>query len=135
MTTDPARRLAPVVRLAPAKINLTLAVLGTRADGYHALHSVMVPIDLADRLSVSMAPPGARDSLHVTGLDPGPLADNLVLRAIRAAREAARAAWGRPEPPPGSPHGSTSGSRSRRGWRVARPMPPRRPTPRSRRGA
>ena len=30
------RRLEPVVRLAPAKVNLTLAVLGTRPDGYHA---------------------------------------------------------------------------------------------------
>ena len=35
MTTDAERRLAPVVRLAPAKVNLTLAVLGTRPDGYH----------------------------------------------------------------------------------------------------
>ena len=100
MTTDAERRLAPFVRLAPAKVNLTLAVLGPRPDGYHALHSVMVPIDLADRLSVSVAPTGGRDSLHVTGFDPGPLADNLVLRAIAGAREAARPAWGRPEPPP-----------------------------------
>ena len=46
--TDPARRLAPVVRLAPAKVNLTLAITGTRPDGYHELHSVMVPLDLAD---------------------------------------------------------------------------------------
>ena len=97
---DPERRLAPVVRLAPAKVNLTLAVLGTREDGYHALHSVMVPIDLADRLSVSIAPPGAGDTLHVTGFDPGPAEDNLVLRAIDAAREAARGAWGRRKPPP-----------------------------------
>ena len=100
MTADPERRLAPVVRLAPAKVNLTLAVLGARPDGYHGLHSVMVPIDLADRLSVSVAPPGVADSLHVTGFDPGPLEDNLVLRAIAAARIAARPEWGRPEPPP-----------------------------------
>ena len=100
MTTDPERRLTPVVRLAPAKVNLTLAVLGTRPDGYHALHSVMVPIDLTDRLSVSVAPTGDADSLYVTGFDPGPIADNLVLRAIAAAREAARPAWGHPEPPP-----------------------------------
>ena len=71
MTTDAERRLAPVVRLAPAKVNLTLAVLGTRPDGFHALHSVMVPIDLADRLSVSVAPTGGEDSLHVTGFRPG----------------------------------------------------------------
>ena len=97
---DPARRLAPAIRLAPAKVNLTLAVLGRRADGYHDLHSVMVPVDLADRLSVSILPPGASDTLHVTGFDPGPVTDNLVLRAIAAARRAARPAWGRPDPPP-----------------------------------
>lgn len=97
---DPDRRLSPVIRLAPAKVNLTLAVLGTRTDGYHALHSVMVPLDLADRLSVSLAPPGGQDTLHVTGHDPGPVADNLVLRAFDAARRTARLAWGRPEPPP-----------------------------------
>jgi 4-diphosphocytidyl-2-C-methyl-D-erythritol kinase len=100
MATDPARRLEPVVRIAPAKVNLTLAVLGTRPDGFHDLHSVMVPIDLADRISVAVAPPGGGDTLHVTGYDPGPSADNLVLRAIVAARRAARPEWGNPEPPP-----------------------------------
>jgi 4-diphosphocytidyl-2-C-methyl-D-erythritol kinase len=98
-TRDPLRRLAPVVRLAPAKVNLTLAVVGVRSDGYHALHSVMVPLDLADRLSMSPLAPGHEDSLHVEGHDPGPHADNLVLRAIAAARRAARDEWGRPEPP------------------------------------
>jgi 4-diphosphocytidyl-2-C-methyl-D-erythritol kinase len=85
--TDAARRLAPVVRVAPAKLNLTLAVVGRRDDGYHALHSVMVPLGLADRLSVAI---GGDDSLHVTGFDPGPGPENLVLRAFAAAREAVR---------------------------------------------
>jgi len=98
--TDADRRLAPAVRLAPAKVNLTLAVLGRRPDGFHDLHSVMVPLDLADRLSVSVLPPGSEDSLHVEGFDPGPAADNLVARAIAVARRHARAAWGRGEPPP-----------------------------------
>jgi 4-diphosphocytidyl-2-C-methyl-D-erythritol kinase len=96
---DPERRLTPVVRLAPAKVNLTLAVLGTRPDGFHDLHSVMVPLDLADRLSVALLPPGARDALHVDGFDAGPEADNLVLRAFRAARAAARAGAASPDPP------------------------------------
>lgn len=99
-TADPGRRLEPVVRLAPAKVNLTLAVLGTRPDGFHDLHSIMVPLDLADRLSVAVAAPGHDDSLHVVGYDPGPVADNLVLRAIAVARGIARPAWGRPDPPP-----------------------------------
>jgi 4-diphosphocytidyl-2-C-methyl-D-erythritol kinase len=36
----------------PAKINLTLEVLDRRPDGYHALRSVMVPLELADELHV-----------------------------------------------------------------------------------
>src|SRR4051812_6919043 len=95
VATDPVRRLQPVVRLAPAKVNLPLAVLDRRADGFHDLHSVMVPLDLADRLSLAVLAPGSADSLHVNGFDPGPTADNLVLRAIAAARRAARAEWGR----------------------------------------
>ncbi|HXG26661.1 MAG TPA: hypothetical protein VNL94_07410, partial [Candidatus Binatia bacterium] len=59
---------APVVRLAPAKLNLTLAVLGTRPDGYHALHSVMAPLGIADRLSLARAA-GREDSLHVVAAD------------------------------------------------------------------
>ena len=35
---------------APAKINLSLTVVGRRDDGYHLLDSVVVLLDLADRL-------------------------------------------------------------------------------------
>lgn len=86
------RELHPVVRLAPAKLNLTLAVLGTRPDGFHELHSVMVPLGLADRLSFARAA-GAADSLHVVGgaagktpLDPGGFTS--VPAAIGEARRA-----------------------------------------------
>ena len=71
----------PLVRLAPAKVNLTLAVLGRRPDGFHDLHSVMVPLGLADRLSFAptgASGPAAHDTLHVDGFDPGPPAGNLV---------------------------------------------------------
>ena len=93
---DPARRLAPVVRLAPAKLNLTLAVLGRRPDRFHELHSVVVPLALADRLSVAVHPAAAADTLHVTGGDAGPIADNLVLRGLAAARAAAAPLAGGP---------------------------------------
>ena len=84
---DAGRRLTPVVRVAPAKLNLSLAVLGRRADGFHDLHSVMVPLELADRLSLARAAT-ADDTLRVEGLDAGPMAANLVLRAIAASRAA-----------------------------------------------
>lgn len=90
--TDSARRLGPIVRLAPAKLNLTLAIVGRRPDGYHTLHSIMAPLDLFDRLSLAPAA-GPDDTLHVVADDLdqaalGPAADNLVLRAIAAARSA-----------------------------------------------
>ena len=76
-----------MVRLAPAKLNLTLAVLGRRLDGYHEIHSVMVPLALADRLSVAPATT-SHDTLRVEGPDTGPAEDNLVLRAFAATRAA-----------------------------------------------
>jgi 4-diphosphocytidyl-2-C-methyl-D-erythritol kinase len=86
-------RLHPVVRLAPAKVNLTLAVVGRRSDGFHSLHSVMVPVGLHDRLSVAAAA-GDEDTLHVVGADTGPTEANLVLRAIAATRAAVTATHG-----------------------------------------
>ncbi len=38
--------------LAPAKVNLTLEVLGKRTDGYHDLASILVAVDLADELTL-----------------------------------------------------------------------------------
>lgn len=96
---DPTRRLTPVVRLAPAKINLTLAVVGRRADGYHDLHSVFVPLAIGDRLSLALRGPGGADTLHVAGADTGPPEANLVLRGIAAARHAIGEGPGRPATP------------------------------------
>ncbi len=95
MTTERNPDHSPAIRLAPAKLNLTLAVTGRRSDGFHELHSVMVPLALHDRLSFAPAA-GERDSLTVA-FSPalrddaaalGPPEDNLVLRAIALARQA-----------------------------------------------
>ena len=87
-----ADELAPIVRLAPAKVNLTLAVGERRQDGFHDLHTVMVPLGLADRLSLARAA-GPGDSLHVAGGPEGrasldPAGYGSVLAAIEAARRA-----------------------------------------------
>lgn len=39
---------------APAKINLTLDVLGKRTDGYHDVEMVMTTVDLSDRLELTV---------------------------------------------------------------------------------
>ncbi len=41
--------------LAPAKINLSLRVLGRRDDGFHALETLMAPLDLADEVTLEAA--------------------------------------------------------------------------------
>lgn len=74
---------------APAKVNLSLAVVGRRSDGFHDLLSVVVPLGLADALSWEQA---ARESVECD--DPGVPSDgsNLVLRAAAVFRAAHPAA-------------------------------------------
>jgi 4-diphosphocytidyl-2-C-methyl-D-erythritol kinase len=70
-----------------AKVNLTLRVVGRRADGYHELESVVAFADCADRLTLE---PGAKLSLTTTGPLAeacGETADNLVLKAARLLSE------------------------------------------------
>ena len=62
---------------APAKINLSLQVIGRRPDGYHELRSVLQTVTVLDTLTFV---PAADTSLHVS--DPVlQTPDNLVLRA------------------------------------------------------
>ena len=72
---------------APAKINLTLRVLGRRADGYHELESLVAFAGVGDALTFA---PGGALTLAVSGPTAqaaGDNADNLVLKAARALAE------------------------------------------------
>jgi 4-diphosphocytidyl-2-C-methyl-D-erythritol kinase len=85
---------------APAKLNLSLAVIDRRADGYHDIESLMVPVTLHDTLHVTpTAEPGislrVRWGGRLARIDPSYSGDvptgpgNLVVRAAEAlAREA-----------------------------------------------
>ncbi len=78
---------ASALLVAPAKLTLSLEVVGRRPDGYHDLAAEMVTVDLFDRLVVTpgstgieiVAPPGLRAEEVTLG------PENLVARALAAA--------------------------------------------------
>jgi 4-diphosphocytidyl-2-C-methyl-D-erythritol kinase len=77
---------APLSEKAPAKINLTLRVLGRRADGYHELESLVAFADIADALTLD---PSAGDGIDISGpfaSKSGPIKDNLVLKSLNELR-------------------------------------------------
>jgi 4-diphosphocytidyl-2-C-methyl-D-erythritol kinase len=83
--------MLPLAELAPAKVNLTLRVVGRRPDGYHELDSLVAFARAGDRLTLA---PGGQLALELDGPFAGAAgdpADNLVLKA---ARELARLAPG-----------------------------------------
>jgi len=53
---------------APAKINLTLRVVGKRADGYHLLDTIMVPVSLYDEIEIHQMRRSASRRLGVPSL-------------------------------------------------------------------
>jgi 4-diphosphocytidyl-2-C-methyl-D-erythritol kinase len=74
---------APLVESAPAKVNLTLRVLGRRSDGYHEIESLVAFAEFGDRLSFS---PGEGLTLVVDGpgaAKAGEIDSNLALKAAR----------------------------------------------------
>lgn len=69
--------------LAHAKVNFTLEVFGRRADGYHALRSVVMPISLCDLIEIEPTDDGSLVS------DTG-YSDDLCIRAAGVLRNACR---------------------------------------------
>lgn len=67
--------------MAPAKINLSLKILGKRPDGFHELETFMAPISLADRLVLGKS---SKQGLHFSCSDQSLPVDSSNL-AVRAA--------------------------------------------------
>ena len=77
---------------APAKLNLFLHVRGRREDGYHLLESVLQLIGFGDDVHITVRDDGV---IRRTGAMPGvPEADDLVVRAARALKDASRSPLG-----------------------------------------
>ncbi len=67
-----------------AKVNLTLRILGKRADGYHEIDSLVAFAAIGDRLTLA---PGGELSLEVGGplaAQAGPDGENLIIKAANA---------------------------------------------------
>ncbi len=76
-----------VALAARAKLNLDLAVLGRRADGFHDIRTRMQAVALHDLLEVA---PSSTTTLAIDGFDTPTGGDNLVLRAHAEVERATR---------------------------------------------
>jgi 4-diphosphocytidyl-2-C-methyl-D-erythritol kinase len=80
--------MSALIEEGRAKVNLSLRVVGRRADGYHDLESVVAFADCADRLTLE---PGGDLRLVTTGplaAACGEMSDNLVFKAAKLLAEA-----------------------------------------------
>jgi 4-diphosphocytidyl-2-C-methyl-D-erythritol kinase len=83
---------------AAAKINLNLRVVGRRADGYHLLDTIMVPVSLYDEIDLRLdrrkAKTPAQDSAAIQVICDHPLipagAENIAYRAAKLMLEKSR---------------------------------------------
>ena len=85
--------MASITVEAPAKLNLTLDVLGKREDGYHEMKMVMQSVSLTDRITLT-----TREGKGIclsTNLGFLPLDEhNLAVAAARTLQQATGAEWG-----------------------------------------
>ena len=84
--------MSPLTLQAPAKINLTLDILGTRPDGYHEMDMVMQSVSLCDEITLDLGSPGgirAESGLRFLPNDKG----NLAVAAAVAFRKATGQTW------------------------------------------
>lgn len=100
MTSKPAREQSSAAFInqatieieAPAKLNLFLRISGKRANGYHEIESLFVPVALYDNLKISIIEEGIEASCSGRKLPEGQ--NNLVNRAALSFFEETRISKG-----------------------------------------
>ena len=80
------------VLLAPAKVNLTLDILGARPDGYHEMEMVMQSVSLCDEIRLTPGVPGGVRAVSGLSFLPGGK-ENLAVAAALAFRKATGLGW------------------------------------------
>jgi 4-diphosphocytidyl-2-C-methyl-D-erythritol kinase len=70
--------------LAPAKINLSLKIIGRRNDGFHELDTLIAPISLNDEIRIDKARPGKGFEFRCDDPSVPQGDDNLAVRAAKA---------------------------------------------------
>ena len=69
---------------APAKINLSLKILGQRHDGFHEIETIMAPISLCDEIEIHMGDGSKKIQFRCDDPSVPKGDDNLVVRAAKA---------------------------------------------------
>lgn len=72
--------MSSIKLLSPAKVNLTLEILGLRPDGYHEIRSIMQPISLFDEVIIELGE-GTGIELESSGIETPSGKENLAWRA------------------------------------------------------
>lgn len=72
--------MSSIKLLSPAKVNLTLEILGLRPDGYHEIRSIIQPVSLFDEVSIDLED-GSGIELESSGISVPQGKDNLAWRA------------------------------------------------------
>lgn len=87
---EPDEKVAMLKVTAPAKLNLTLEVLGKRPDGFHDIRSVVQAISLSDSLSFRLS-----RRVEIICSEPGWTAEvSLVSKAVSLLQETSRCSKG-----------------------------------------